>query len=426
MTIRPNARTGRFHDFMVAARRDRRLVVQPRMGFDHPAVMRSGLIATRGARATTVGTLTLDSFTRVGDFAAVDRALDAGTRLNGYPIVNYGPAFTRAMLDGVLGADFPIQVRHGSSLPGRIFEALIASGIDASEGGPVSYCLPYGRTPLRRTVAAWRAAGRGFAALREQGVEPHIETFGGCMLGQLCPPAMLVAISVLEGLFFARLGIASVSLSYAQQTHPGQDAEAIAALGSLAAELLPGVEWHIVLYTYMGMYPETRHGALGLVADAARLAAGTGCSRLIVKTAAEADRIPTIAENVEALEVAARAAEGAPPIPSGTDTGILDQARRLVDAVLGLSGDVGAALIEAFAKGYLDIPYCLHPDNAGDTASLITGDGRLEWSRTGALPIPRPGPARRDRLTSRGLLDALSHVKRRYDARIPPQPKEIP
>ncbi|MEV8411548.1 methylaspartate mutase, partial [Streptomyces niveus] len=38
-----------------------RLVVQPRMGMSDPAVMRAGLRATREARATTVGTLTLDS-----------------------------------------------------------------------------------------------------------------------------------------------------------------------------------------------------------------------------------------------------------------------------------------------------------------------------------------------------------------------------
>ena len=61
------------------------------------------------------------------------------------------------------------------------------------------------------------------------------------MMGQLCPPSLLVAISVLEGLFFRQHGLRSISLSYAQQTSPAQDDEAVAALTSLADELLPDV-----------------------------------------------------------------------------------------------------------------------------------------------------------------------------------------
>lgn len=94
---------------------------------------------------------------------------------------------------------------------------------DATEGGPVSYCLPYGRTPLAESVRNWTEGVRRFAALRELGTEPHLETFGGCLLGQLCPPSLLVAVSVLEALFFHRHGVRDVSVSYAQQTHPAQD-----------------------------------------------------------------------------------------------------------------------------------------------------------------------------------------------------------
>ena len=77
------------------------------------------------------------------------------------------------------------------------------------------------------------------------------------MLGQLCPPGLLVAISVLEGLFFRQHGMRSVSLSYAQQTNPDQDEEAVAALRRLAAECCRDVDWHVVLYTYMGVFPRT-------------------------------------------------------------------------------------------------------------------------------------------------------------------------
>lgn len=163
------APAGTFHDFMEQARRAGTLVVQPRMGFGAVERMRAGLIATKNADATSVGTVTLDSYTRVGDFTAAERALREGGDLNGYPIATLGPDATRAMLDGVRDAGFPVQVRHGSAVPGPIFDALMAAGLDATEGGPISYCLPYSRTPVNRSVDAWREVCRRFAGLAETG-----------------------------------------------------------------------------------------------------------------------------------------------------------------------------------------------------------------------------------------------------------------
>ncbi|MFE0646936.1 methylaspartate mutase, partial [Streptomyces sp. NPDC058877] len=304
-----------FGGFVAAAADAGRLVVQPRMGFGDPGLMRSGLARTRAATAHTAGTLTVDSYTRVGDLAAARAAVAEGSSLNGYPITAHTRATTRAVLDGLLDEDFPVQVRHGSARPRAIVRALTAAGLDATEGGPVSYCLPYGRTPLRESVDAWARSCELFAAGARPGTVPHLESFGGCLLGQLCPPGLLVATSILECLFFVQFGLRSVSLSYAQQTDPRQDEEALRALRRLAAEFLPDdVDHHVVLYTYMGVYPRTEQGATRLLEASARLAVRSGAGRLIVKTTAEAHRIPTVEENVRALETAAATAAltGAP------------------------------------------------------------------------------------------------------------------
>ncbi|PWW54819.1 methylaspartate mutase [Actinokineospora spheciospongiae] len=387
------------------------LVVQPRMGFGDPVAMRDGLRATRDADATTVGTLTLDSYTRVGDHQAAAKALRERAPLNGYPIVSHSTETTAALLDGIRDSGFPVQVRHGSAQPQDIVHALTAAGLDATEGGPISYCLPYGRTPIRESIANWRETCE---LLAEHADTPHLESFGGCLLGQLCPPGLLVAVSVLEALFFTRYGITSVSLSYAQQTHPAQDEEAIRALRTLAARYLPaGTDWHVVLYGYMGVYPTTRRGALRLLQASAELAARTGTERLIVKTVAEAHRIPTIAENVQALEVAATAARETVPTATTADTGILGEAKALVEAVLDLDDDLGRAFAEAFARGLLDVPFCLHPDNAGQSRSTVGADGRLRWTAVGAMPIVPTEPD--SALTSDRLLTALTHVARSFD-----------
>jgi methylaspartate mutase epsilon subunit len=244
------------------------------------------------------------------------------------------------------------------------------------------------------------------------------------MLGQLCPPGLLVALSVLEARFFAQHGVRSVSLSYAQQTDAGQDTEAILALRRLAWEFLPStVDRHLVLYTYMGVFPTSAAGARRLLAASARLAVRAGVERLIVKTAAEAHRIPTIDENVDALETAALtgglAAATADPGDrrDEPDSETYREARALVEMVLDLDDDLGRALPAAFRRGYLDVPFCLHPDNAGRSRGFIDGTGRLRWSAAGRMPVRAARPrGRASAVTSAGLLAALHHVSRAYDA----------
>ncbi|MFI1281287.1 methylaspartate mutase [Streptomyces sp. NPDC020858] len=437
----PAVQASGFGAFVSRARAAGALVVQPRMGMADPLRMRDGLLATRDADAVTVGTITLDSYTRTGDLAAARRALADGVGLNGYPIVTHPADTTRAVLRGIADARFPVQVRHGSAMPEHIVRALLSIGLDATEGGPVSYCLPYSRTPLREAVTAWRRSCELLASAAEFGAEPHLETFGGCLMGQLCPPSLLIAVSVLEGLFFRQHGLRSISLSYAQQADPRQDEEALTVLGRLAGELLPDVDHHLVLYAYMGVFPRSPGGARLLLEDAARLAVRAGAARLIVKTTAEAHRIPTVGENVLALEGAAATAadeRARRPRTAGPDTNIDDtgiantgiastgiddtgieaEARALIGAVLELDADIGRALVRAFAAGYLDVPYCLHPDNAGRTRTSLGPDGRLHWSSIGSMPIAglADGGPRAPILGSAGLISALSHVQRTYDA----------
>ncbi|WP_128378556.1 methylaspartate mutase [Streptomyces cavernae] len=414
-------------DFGGVVRRARargEIVVQPRMGFSDPALMRSGLAAVAALKAATAGTITVDSYTRLGDYAALRSALDAGENLNGYPLVTAGEQTTRKITQGLADDGFQIQVRHGSPAPLDIVRAMTDAGLCATEGGPLSYCLPYSRLPAAESVENWRRTCELLAALHGPDTVPHLETFGGCLMGQLCPPELLIAVSILEGIFFRQHGLRSVSLSYTQQTHHAQDREALTALRTLAGEYLADIDWHIVLYTYMGVFPATADGARRLRRQAARLAVEGHADRLIVKTGAEAHRIPTVAENTTALLDAADdlTAAAGNPLP-GNDDGIhtvLHDARTLIEATLELSRDVGAALTGALRRGYLDVPFCLHPDNPGRAVSRIDRTGRLTWLSVGAMPLrPGPGPAA---LTSTELLADLAHVANHFDGLEPRSP----
>ncbi|MDI3389985.1 methylaspartate mutase [Streptomyces sp. B-S-A8] len=406
---------GRFSRHVHRAHAEGRLVVQPRMGFADLATMREGLLAVRGADATATGTVTLDSYTRVNDHDSARQALRTGAELNGFPLVAHGPGATRELLGSVSGPGFPVQVRHGSALPYPLFEAMTAAGVDATEGGPVSYCLPYSRAPISEAVKAWAQCCELIAA---QPDPMHLESFGGCMLGQLCPPGLLVALSVLEGLFFREHGLSDLSLSYAQQTHPGQDLEAVAALRRLAGERLAEADWHIVLYTFMGVFPRTSVGSYRILEESVRLAVRSGSERLIVKTPAEAHRIPTIAENVDALEFAAsiardEAARGCDAAPA--ESGVYEEARLLVDSTLELAPTVGEALIRAFERGHLDVPYCLHQDNANRSRAYVDPAGMLQWAEAGRMPLRVGRGAARRPVSAKGLLTMLGFNEQRFD-----------
>ncbi|MBC9726545.1 methylaspartate mutase [Streptomyces sp. TRM68367] len=409
--------SGYLDRFVAEARSRGALVVQPRMGFGAIDTMREGLREVAHLGIPVVGTITVDSYTRVGDHVSPLERLMAGEELNGYPIVTHSPAQTRDMLDGLYGPSFPIQVRHGTALPQRVIESLVRAGLDATEGGPVSYCLPYSRLPLAQAVEAWAEGCRFLANETEYG---HIESFGGCLLGQLCPPSLLLAMTVLEGRFFLQHGVRHMSLSYAQGTHGDQDRAALRALRELARVYLEDATWHVVLYTYMGLFPRTPDGAGELIGDSARLARDTGCERLIVKTVSEAWQIPSVAENVLALRLAATAptgpAEGATALEDAFFAEILEEARCLVDAVVDLDPDVGKAFIRGFECGILDIPFCLHPDNRGKTTCTIDESGALVWGHTGNLPFSGRKTQRHVApLGSDKLYRMLNYVVDRYD-----------
>lgn len=408
--------TNRFGAFVAERAAAGALVVQPRMGVDDPRRMRTGLAAVRDCAATTVGTITLDSFTRVGDHDAARDALANGFPLNGYPIVAHGAAITGTVLSGVQSERFPIQVRHGSALPTGIFKELVDAGVDATEGGPVSYCLPYSRVPLAEATRAWQECAQLAAPTPSNPRGLHLESFGGCMLGQLCPPSLLLAISVLEAMFFAQHGVQSISLSYAQQTHREQDIAALQVLGRLGRTYVPVSDQHVVFYTFMGVYPASELGSYHLLAASAEIARAGGAQRLIVKTPAEAHRIPTFHDNVSSLEFAhAWRSADASLLDSEEGARIEREARTLIEATLQLDGDVGAAMVKAFDLGLLDVPYCLHPNNKNQARAHIDDSGRLAWSQTGGLPISQPAVT--GTVTAQRLLSMLEHNRQRYDRR---------
>lgn len=398
------------------------LYVQPRMGMASLEDMQKGIKSVRDLKVPTIGTITLDSYTRMGQFEEAKKALRVGLDLNGFPLLAYSHQEIIENLSSLACKDFLIQVRHGTAKPEKIFKRLVQCELFLTEGGPVSYCLPYSRTPLEEAISSWKKA---CLILADYPTKSHLESFAGCILGQLCHPSILVALGVLEALFFQKNGLRDISLSYAQQYNFSQDLAAVSALKRLAhLYLSKEISWHIVVYTFMGLFPETRKGYERILQESVQLAALSGAKRLIVKTHEESYQIPSVDSNLAALTQAYDFYSLSPKnvdYDQEEEEHIFSQSKTLIDVVLNLDKEIEKGLYKAFKTGYLDVPFCLHPDNHRLATCGIDQNGYLQWISPGKLPIK----IRNERfhslpistLTSHQFLQMLEFNRKKFDSR---------
>lgn len=345
----------------------------------------------------------IDSLTRNNAYSDVElilkRPAGAGDALNGFPAVNHGVDVMRA-----IAAEFPhipLQVRHSTRDPRLLAEISFGAGVTSFEGGAITYNLPYYRdyTP-RESVARWRYVDAITASYYARyGIVLDREFFG-VLTAALIPPCLAVAVNVLEALLAAEAGVRSLSLGYAEQGNRTQDGAAIRALKSCTRRYLDRFgfgEVHLstVFHQFMGMFPADPIKARQLIRGSAVTAHLSGATRAMIKTYVEATSIPTKEQNVDSLALVRTAIDTA-------DGGQLDlaavedeQARieaetaAIVNAALAAGGgDFGEAVVQAIARGLLDVPFSPSLWNAGQTLCVRDGSGAVRFADPGHLPLP--------------------------------------
>ncbi len=436
---RPTA--GHFHHLVQQAAARRQLVLQPAVGYSTVAGMTSTLSKLATTAWPLVGSLEVDTLTRVGQLAWVERALAAGHQLNGYPLVSHPRDQTRDMLAAV--PSLPVQVRHGSAQPEAIFSLMQDLGLTAADGGPLSHGLAHGRTRIRSAINSWRTCLQQLATWQNRGIDFHLESHGGCLGGLLCPPSLKIALNLLEGMFFAHHGVDNISFSFAQGANLDQDLGALTALRQLATIYLPEVRSDIVVHTYLGALPQTDNGFHRLLEDAVGLASRGGAARLVIHprgapspTPHELDKALGWAMQAactpqqprggsRALNPAFRFAPHTRPreagwtlSPRGSNFAdiIVREACSIIEATRALHHNIDHALELAVTNGFIDIPGCLHPQNRGLTTIRYDRSGALLWADTGRLPFPTDLAARSHMRPNSLLASRLAtEVATRYD-----------
>lgn len=386
---------------------DKGPVVQPRGGFPGFEKQRK-LTETLAEAGADFVPLTVDSHTRQGDYDTAAELLSLSESsgndyLNGFPIINHGCLVTRELFNNI---SCPVSLRHGTPDARLVALNALGAGITEIEGGGLSYSLPYAaRYPIDQALHCWQIVDRMCALLSRPGRPIQRESFG-VLTATLVPPAMVVAIELLELLTAAQAGVKSFTVSFGQTGSTVQDLALARAMRDLSTKMLDrygfsDVAVFLAYHHWMGAFPNDREASWDLIAAGTTTACLLGADKIIIKTADEAFGIPRMEINAEAVRRTQRLIRHFQPpgdISSPTVDEEYDAISRAAQDILESLGlderpNVNDAILAAVYDGLLDIPFAPHRSNANKLVSLR--------DRSGAVRIAEPGNVK----LSRAVLD---------------------
>ena len=394
----------RLAEAMRAAHRERRCLTQPRGGFATLAMQKALMIALDREGLADIVPTTTDSYTRNEQFAAAQKGVDESERLgrsllNGFPIVNYGVAVCRELIEAI---DKPAIMLTGTSMPKLTSEIGFAAGYTGYLGSGIAYTTSYIKElTIEDGIRNYQYLDRLAALYAEHGVELHRRQ-PGFLTGTNIPPCIAIAIAVLDCLLAAAQGVKHYGLELAQTLHLVQDAAAIAACESLAQEYLAKKGYRdvftpITSLHWMGAWPYDDAQAATLVSYGGTLAAIGGATSVTTKSTHEAHGIPTPQANAEGLRMTRMAIylargirlDGLPEYEREKDL-IAREVRAIVDKVLEMGdGDVAVGSVRAFAAGVLDVPWSPNRHVKSRVMPARDADGYLRIFDPAGLPLPR-------------------------------------
>lgn len=360
--------------------------------------------------------LTIDSYTRHNQYETATQLLrrseeEGRNYLNGYPLVSHGYELTREMYRDLAK---PVSLRHGTPDARLLVEVALASGIAEIEGGGICYCLPYSEGfPLDRALLYWQYVDRVCALNSTPEAPIHRESFGP-LTATLVPPAIAVAIEIIEALLAAEQGVTSFAVSYGQTGSLVQDLATAEVLRRLTRQYLDefgfeSVRCHLVYHQWMGAFPPEREKAAALIAGSALVAGIVGADKIVVKTVDEALGVPRPEINAEAVSTvqyllrAFRCAESVTsPLVQREAAIIASEVQSILRTVFELTGGAfWESVFRAFQLGCLDVPFAPHADNANRLISMRDGNGSIRILDRGGVPISDA-----DAASERGLLQS--------------------
>lgn len=405
------------------------ILIQPRSGVPgvREQIKHFQAFKSVGARVLSYQ---VDSLTRNNNYAGADEAIRESrisrtSTLNGFPVINHGVAGLRRIISEV---KVPLQTRHSTRDPRLLAEISYAGGVTSFEGGAICYNIPYYKNyPLDESIRTWQYVDRLTGLYYERfGIKLDREFFG-TLTATLIPPCLAIVVNLLQTMLAVRQGVKCVSLGYAEQGNRIQDIAAIRTLKQMAEETMSNlgyrdIQINTVFHQYMAAFPDAPHRAEELIYNSAVTAALSGATRVIIKTPAEAYKIPTWEDNIHGLSLAMRGVadavgEEVDEVRVAEECDIIcREVRSILDSVILCGrGSITEGIVNGFRKGFIDIPFSPSIYNRSEVMTARDLDGAVRFLSLGNLQFDRElRQFHLDRIQERQHAEGLFSEKENY------------
>ena len=379
------------------------ILIQPRSGVSLVKPQIELFKAFKSAGADVLS-YQVDSLTRNNNYAGAEQAIrdsraSGVSTLNGFPVINHGVRALRRIITEVKA---PLQTRHSTRDPRLLAEISYAGGVTSFEGGAICYNIPYYRDyPLDESIKAWQYVDRLTGWYHEKfGIVLDREFFG-TLTATLIPPCLAIVVNIIQAVLAAKQGVKSVSLGYAEQGNRIQDIAAIRTLSRVADRVLTNlghkdVRINTVFHQYMAAFPETQNRSRELIYNSAITAALSGSTRVIVKTCVESVRIPTVADNADAINIVRTGVADAAAMSideekiAAESEMIESEVESILESVIHCGrGSIATGVVESFRQGLLDVPFSPSVHNRGEVVTARDAEGAVRFLSTGKLQFDR-------------------------------------
>ena len=381
-----------------------RCLTQPRGGFGTLGLQMELMRTLDKDGFADIVPTTTDSYTRNEHFSRAEKGIEESKRLgrsmlNGFPMVNYGVAATRTLIEAI---DKPGIVLSGTAMPKFTSEIGFAAGYSGYLGSGIAYTVSYTKNlSIEDGIRNYQYLDRLAALYRERGVELHRRQ-PGFLTGTNIPPSIAIITGVLDALLAAGQGVRDYGLELGQTLHLVQDAAAIQVCGELCQEYLrqqgfDDVFTPVTSLHWMGAWPQDAAQSAALIVYGGTLAAVGGAVSVTTKSTHEAFGIPTPEANAEGLRMTRMAIylarnirlDTMPEFQREKDL-IRKEVRAVVDKVLDMGdGDAALGTVRACEAGVLDIPWSPNRCLKSRVLPARDADGYLRILDAGDMPFPK-------------------------------------
>jgi methylaspartate mutase epsilon subunit len=319
------------------------------------------------------------------------------SQLNGFPIPIYGVKEVRRLL---MSLKRPFQLRGGGPDHRFTYEIALKAGISALEGGFICYCLPYDKlTSPIESFKRWQFVDRLAARYQElYGVSVNREYFG-VLTATLIEPCLAIVVNIIQAISSVQQGATSISVGYAEQGNRSQDIAAISVLEEqvnyyLGKHTRDPYRVTTVYHQFMAAFPADYEKASELIFNSSITATLAGATKVMVKTAVEAIRIPDRFDNAKAVQLSKRGALMASK--DAADTKKIREEKRLirqeVQQIMSVVYELGdgnplIGAIMAIEQGIIDVPWSPNIYNANKVVCVRDVDGAVRFHDFGNLPF---------------------------------------